>query len=54
MLISLVIETMAGSGNTIGSTFEEIRAIIDQVHQKRRVGVCMDTCHVFAIGSIKI
>lgn len=43
---------MAGSGNTIGSSFEEIRLIIDNVYLKRRVGVCLDTSHVFAIGII--
>ncbi|VDN19570.1 unnamed protein product [Cylicostephanus goldi] len=51
--ITLVIETMAGQGNTIGSTFEEIRDIIlnardedlFQVKNKNRVGVCIDTCY---------
>lgn len=45
-----MIETMAGSGNTIGSSFEEISSIIKRVHLKRRVGVCLDTAHVYAIG----
>ncbi|CAJ0607076.1 unnamed protein product [Cylicocyclus nassatus] len=48
--ITLVIETMAGQGNTIGSTFEEIRDIILNVKNKNRVGVCIDTCHIFAAG----
>lgn len=45
-----VIENMAGQGGVIGSTFDEIRAIIDLVHDKKRVGVCIDTCHTFAAG----
>lgn len=45
-----VLETMAGSGNVIGSTFEDLRDIIALVHDKSRIGVCIDTCHVFAAG----
>ncbi|KAJ7580740.1 xylose isomerase-like protein, partial [Mycena floridula] len=45
-----VIENMAGAGNVIGSTFEEIAAIIELVEDKLRVGVCLDTCHMFAAG----
>lgn len=45
-----VIENMCGSGNVVGSRFEELRDIIDQVEDKSRVGVCIDTCHAFAAG----
>lgn len=45
-----VLETMASLGNTIGGTFEDIAAIISHVDKKDRVGVCLDTCHVFAAG----
>jgi AP endonuclease-1 len=45
-----VLETMASLGNTIGGTFEDIAAIISHVEKKDRVGVCLDTCHVFAAG----
>jgi AP endonuclease-1 len=46
-----LLETMAAvGGNTIGSTFEEIAEIIAMVNDKDRVGVCLDTCHVFAAG----
>jgi AP endonuclease 1 len=45
-----VLETMAGGGNSIGSTFEDLRDIIKEVEDKARVGVCLDTCHVFAAG----
>ncbi|KAL6920186.1 hypothetical protein ACHAPO_000954 [Fusarium lateritium] len=45
-----VLENMAGSGNVIGSTWEDLRDIIDLVEDKSRVGVCIDTCHAFAAG----
>ncbi len=45
-----LLETTAGQGNTLGRTFEEIQAIIDLVEDDARVGVCLDTCHIFAAG----
>ncbi|KDQ61279.1 hypothetical protein JAAARDRAFT_191370 [Jaapia argillacea MUCL 33604] len=45
-----VIENMAGSGNVIGSSFKDLGDIIKQVEDKARVGVCLDTCHMFAAG----
>jgi deoxyribonuclease-4 len=45
-----VIETTAGQGTTLGHRFEEIAAMIDLVDDKRRVAVCVDTCHLFAAG----
>jgi AP endonuclease-1 len=45
-----VLETMATLGNTIGGTFKDLKETIDQVTDKTRVGVCLDTCHVFAAG----
>ncbi|KAM0339832.1 hypothetical protein ACHAPU_010785 [Fusarium lateritium] len=45
-----VLENMAGSGNVIGSTWEDLRDIIELVEDKSRVGVCIDTCHTFAAG----
>ena len=47
---TVLLETMSGQGSEIGGTFEEIRAIIDLVEKKESVGVCLDTCHVFAAG----
>jgi deoxyribonuclease-4 len=47
---TVLLETMAGQGSEIGGTFEELRAIIDRVAANDRVGVCLDTCHVFAAG----
>lgn len=45
-----LLENMAGSGNVIGSTFEDLRDIIAMIKDKSRVGVCIDTCHSFAAG----
>ena len=42
----ILLETMAGKGTECGRTFEEIKAIIDRVHNKNRIGVCLDTCHI--------
>ncbi|TAQ89296.1 hypothetical protein B7494_g2383 [Chlorociboria aeruginascens] len=49
-MVVTVLENMAGSGNTIGSTWEDLRDIITLVDDKSRVGVCIDTCHSFAAG----
>ncbi|MGI9252604.1 MAG: deoxyribonuclease IV, partial [Thermomicrobiales bacterium] len=46
----ILLETTAGQGTVVGRTFEELAAIIDQVADKERVGVCFDTCHAFAAG----
>ncbi|MGI2030138.1 deoxyribonuclease IV [Endozoicomonas acroporae] len=45
-----VIENTAGQGSNLGWQFAEIAEIIDQVDDKSRVGVCLDTCHTFAAG----
>ena len=47
--VTVLLETMAGKGSEIGGKFEEIRAIIDAVGSDR-VGVCLDTCHVYDAG----
>jgi deoxyribonuclease-4 len=46
----ILIETTAGQGTTLGRTFEEIAAIVGGVADRTRIGVCFDTCHVFAAG----
>ena len=46
----ILIETMAGQGTGIGHTFEQIASIFDQCKHKKRLGVCVDTCHIFAAG----
>jgi deoxyribonuclease-4 len=43
-------ETSAGQGSCVGCTFEELARIIRLTDEKRRVGVCIDTCHIFAAG----
>lgn len=48
--VRIAIETMAGKGSEIGISFEEVRQIIDQIEQKDRIGVCLDTCHVSDAG----
>lgn len=48
--VILLIETMASQGTTIGGKFGELRDIIHLVEDKSRIGVCLDTCHVFASG----
>lgn len=47
---TVLLETMAGKGTEIGRSFEEIAAIIDKVNLKEKLGVCLDTCHVFDGG----
>lgn len=46
----LLLETMAGQGRCLGSRFEEIAEVLDAVDAGDRVGVCPDTCHIFAAG----
>ncbi|CAG8507217.1 157_t:CDS:2 [Dentiscutata heterogama] len=45
-----VVENMAGAGNSVGSKFEELGKIISLVKNKKRIGVCIDTCHAFSAG----
>lgn len=47
---TILLETMAGKGSEVGRSFEELRAIIDKVELKEKLGVCLDTCHVFDGG----
>ena len=46
----LVLETTAGMGSSVGSSFKELAQIIGKVQNKSRIGVCIDTCHIFAAG----
>lgn len=46
----VLLETMAGKGTEVGRTFEELAAIIDGIERKDRMGVCLDTCHVYDGG----
>ena len=47
---TVLLETMAGKGSEVGSKFEELREIIDRVELKEKMGVCLDTCHVYDGG----
>ena len=47
---AVLVETMAGQGKSIGHTLEKLSTIVDQVSEKSRIGVCLDTCHIFAAG----
>lgn len=47
---TVLLETMSGKGSEVGATFEELRAIIDRVELKDKIGVCLDTCHVYSAG----
>lgn len=47
---TVLLETMAGKGSEVGGKFEELRAIVDRVELSDKVGVCLDTCHVFDAG----
>lgn len=48
--VIICLETMAGKGTELGKNFEELKQIIDGIHLKDKVGVCMDTCHLNDAG----
>lgn len=50
MSTTVLLETMAGKGTEVGRSFGELRDIIDRVSLKERIGVCLDTCHVYDAG----
>lgn len=50
MKTTVLLETMAGKGSEIGSSFEELRAIIDGCEYAEHLGVCLDTCHISDAG----
>lgn len=47
---SILLETTAGQGSNLGYTFEQLKYLIDQSRLKEKIGVCLDTCHIFAAG----
>jgi deoxyribonuclease-4 len=47
---TVLLETMAGKGSEVGRSFEELRAILDKVRLNEKMGVCLDTCHIFDGG----
>jgi len=48
--LKLLLETTAGQGTNLGYSFEQLKWIIDKIDHSDRVGVCLDTCHIFAAG----
>jgi deoxyribonuclease-4 len=48
--LKLLLETTAGQGTSLGYSFEQLKWIIDRIADPDRVGVCLDTCHIFAAG----
>ena len=46
----VILETMSGKGTEIGRSFEELKLIIDGVQLKEKMGICLDTCHVYSGG----
>jgi deoxyribonuclease IV len=48
--VKILLETTAGQGMSLGHRFEHLAAILDRVQEPKRLGVCLDTCHVFAAG----
>lgn len=50
MTTTVLLETMAGKGTEIGKSFEQLQGIIERVELSDKIGVCLDTCHVFDAG----
>ena len=50
MQTTVLLETMAGKGSEVGRSFSELHAILDRVELQEKVGVCLDTCHVWDAG----
>ncbi|CAN5521719.1 deoxyribonuclease IV [soil metagenome] len=48
--VTVLVETTAGQGTTLGWKFEHLAHILDNVKESKRLGVCVDTCHIFAAG----
>jgi len=47
---TILLENTAGQKNSVGARFEELRMMLDGVKQADRIGICLDTCHLFAAG----
>ena len=48
--VTVLLEGMSGKGTEVGGSFEELAEIISGLHHKEKIGVCLDTCHLFAAG----
>lgn len=47
---TVLLETMSGKGSEVGKTFEELASIIEKVDLEEKIGICLDTCHVYSAG----
>lgn len=47
---TVLLETMSGKGSEVGARFEELKAILERVNEPQKMGVCLDTCHVYSAG----
>lgn len=47
---TVLLETMSGKGTEVGRNFEELKKILDLVEKKNKIGICLDTCHVWDVG----
>jgi deoxyribonuclease-4 len=50
MRVMILLETTAGQGTTLGNCFEHLARIIGRIEEEERIGICLDTCHIFAAG----
>ena len=50
MKVKILLESTAGQGSTLGHRFEHLASILSRIDEPKRIGVCLDTCHVFAAG----
>ncbi len=48
--VKVLLEATAGQGSTLGHRFDHLKSILNQVNDCKRLGVCIDTCHIFAAG----
>lgn len=48
--LEVLLENTAGSGDSLGYTFAHLKGIIDRVKEKKKIGICFDTCHAYAAG----
>lgn len=48
--VKVLLELTAGQGSCLGAKFEELAAMLDRVKDRKRLGICLDTCHVYAAG----
>ena len=46
----VLLETMSGKGSEVGSNFQELKAVIERVNYQEKIGICLDTCHVYDAG----